>query len=202
MIIYWFLIILLWDHWLCRLKCCLLLIVQSLLLVAQPHISTVLVVVGSTHSTHFACFFDVFFWLYACSVVLAIPVVGVYSTRHFFCSTLIRNHWLFLASPVLKKMVISMIFPSMFVGEMRIFSDLFLVTFQHCVSSCPKFAGYIMLHPIWMSFSKIVDWFCWLVDFFLVICHNIAHQTRTPLTYQPTEVLETAQLTYVEVSIL
>ena len=47
-----------------------------------------------------------------------------------------------------EKMVISMIFPSMFVGEMRIFSDLFLVTFQHCVSSCPKFAGYIMLHPI------------------------------------------------------
>ena len=99
MIIYWFLIILLWDHWLCRLKCCLLLIVQSLLLVAQPHISTVLVVVGSTHSTHFACFFDVFFWLYACSVVLAIPVVGVYSTRHFFvlhwsgitgCSLLLR----------------------------------------------------------------------------------------------------------------
>ena len=166
MIIYWFLIILLWDHWLCRLKCCLLLIVQSLLLVAQPHISTVLVVVGSTHSTHFACFFDVFFLVVRMFSCVGDTCCWCIQYPAFFCSTLIRNHWLFLASPVLKKMVISMIFPSMFVGEMRIFSDLFLVTFQHCVSSCPKFAGYIMLHPIWMSFSKIVDWFCWLVDFF------------------------------------
>ena len=170
MIIYWFLIILLWDHWLCRLKCCLLLIVQSLLLVAQPHISTALVVVGSTHSTHFACFFDVFFffffsgcthvqlcWRYL-SLVYTVPGIFLFYTD--------QESLVVPCFSGAEQIVIAMIFPSMFVGEMRIFSDLFLVTFQHCVSSCPKFAGYIMLYPIWMSFSKIVDWFCWLVDVF------------------------------------
>lgn len=203
MIIYWFLIILLWDHWLCRLKCCLLLIVQSLLLVAQPHISTALVVVGSTHSTHFACFFDVFFFSGCTHVQLCWRYLSlVYTVPGIFLFYTDQESLVVPCFSGAEQIVISMIFPSMFIGELRIFSDLFLVTFQHCVSSCQV----CWLHHVTSNLNVIFQ-DCGLVllagwCFFLAICHNIAHQTRTPLTYQPTEVMETAQLTYVEVSIL
>lgn len=120
----------------------------------------------------------------------------------FFCSTLIRNHWLFLASPVLKKWWFPW-FSHRCLSVKCEFSPIFFwshssIVLVHVLSllvtSC-----YIQFEchfpRLWIGSAG------WLM-FFWVICHNIAHQTRTPLTYQPTEVLETAQLTYAEVSIL